>query len=305
MEKIKIIANPKSGREQALTKINQMINYFSEDGYKIDIRFTKKRNDGAKFALEDEGEDVIICYGGDGTLNEVVNGIYHRERKVPLAILAGGTVNDFATFLNLPTNIKEFCDMVKENNQIDVDLGMAGERVFANVAAAGTLTEVAYTVSDDLKSKIGRLAYYIEGVKEFTKLRQNNQELITANIQCEELKTEEKIHMFLIANSASVGGFKKIAPMAEVYDGYLDVVILMGINPSEVLEIAPSVLSGKHIDHNKVIYLKTKEITISADKKLNVDVDGEKAGKLPMTFKVLDKALKLIVRGGDKIDSNN
>ena len=306
MKKIKIIANPKSGREQALTKINQMINYFSEDGYRIDLRFTKHRNDGAKFALEDEGEDVIICYGGDGTLNEVVNGIYRRERQVPLAILAGGTVNDFATILNLPTNVKEFCDMVKENNQIDVDLGMAGDRVFANVAAAGTLTEVAYTVSDDLKSKIGRLAYYIEGVKEFTKLRQKeNQELITAKIVSKELKTEEKIHMFLIANSASVGGFKKIAPRAEVYDGYLDVVILMGINPSEVLEIAPSVLSGRHIDHNKVIYLKTKEITISTDKDLNVDVDGEKAGKLPMTFKVLDKALKLIVRGGDISDINN
>lgn len=300
MKKIKIIANPKSGREQALTKINQLINLFSEDGYKIDLRFTKKRNDGMIFAEEDEGEDLIICYGGDGTLNEVVNGIYHRNRKVPLAILAGGTVNDFATFLDLPTNIRDFYDMIKANNQIDVDLGMAGERVFANVAAAGLLTEVAYTVSDDLKSKIGRMAYYFEGIKEFARLRQmDDRDLIKAKIKSEELELEEEIHMFLVANSASVGGFKKIAPKAEVYDGYLDVVILKGITSGEVLEIAPSILSGKHIDHNKIIYLKTKEITIETDKKLVVDVDGEKAGELPMTFKVLDKALKLIVRGGD------
>ncbi|MBP2026177.1 diacylglycerol/lipid kinase family protein [Peptoniphilus stercorisuis] len=300
MKKIKIIANPKSGREQALTKINQLINLFSEDGYKIDLRFTKKRNDGMIFAEEDEGEDLIICYGGDGTLNEVVNGIYHRNRKVPLAILAGGTVNDFATFLDLPTNIRDFYDMIKANNQIDVDLGMAGERVFANVAAAGLLTEVAYTVSDDLKSKIGRMAYYFEGIKEFARLRQmDDRDLIKAKIKSEELESEEEIHMFLVANSASVGGFKKIAPKAEVYDGYLDVVILKGITSGEVLEIAPSILSGKHIDHNKIIYLKTKEITIETDKKLVVDVDGEKAGELPMTFKVLDKALKLIVRGGD------
>lgn len=300
MKKIKIIANPNSGREQALIKINQLINLFSEDGYKIDLRFTKKKNDGTIFAGEDEGEDIIICYGGDGTLNEVVNGMYHRSRQVPLAILAGGTVNDFATILDIPTNVKDFYAMVKENNQIDVDLGMAGDRVFANVAAAGMLTEVAYTVSDELKSKIGRMAYYIEGVKEFSKLRQMSEEnLITAKIESEELVSEEKIHMFLIANSASVGGFKKIAPRAEVYDGYLDVVILKGIKSSEVLEIAPSILSGKHIDHDKVIYLKTKEITISTDKELIVDVDGEKAGVLPMTFKVLDKALKLVIRGGD------
>lgn len=298
MKKIKIIANPKSGREQALIKINQLINLFSEDGYKIDLRFTKKKNDGAIFASEDEGEDLIICYGGDGTLNEVVNGIYYRERKVPLAILAGGTVNDFATFLDLPTNVRDFYEMIKRNNQIDVDLGMAGDRIFANVAAAGMLTEVAYTVSDDLKSKIGRIAYYIEGVKEFVKIRQDS-DLITASIKSEELEAEEKIHMFLVANSASVGGFKKIAPQAEVYDGYLDVLILKGINSSEILEIGPSILSGKHIDHDKVIYLKTKEITISTDKELIVDVDGERAGKLPMTFKVLDKAITLIVKGGD------
>lgn len=298
MKKIKIIANPKSGREQALIKINQLINLFSEDGYKIDLRFTKKKNDGAIFASEDEGEDLIICYGGDGTLNEVVNGIYYRERKVPLAILAGGTVNDFATFLDLPTNVRDFYEMIKRNNQIDVDLGMAGDRIFANVAAAGMLTEVAYTVSDDLKSKIGRIAYYIEGVKEFVKIRQDS-DLITASIKSEELEAEEKIHMFLVANSASVGGFKKIAPQAEVYDGYLDVLILKGISSSEILEIGPSILSGKHIDHDKVIYLKTKEITISTDKELIVDVDGERAGKLPMTFKVLDKAITLIVKGGD------
>lgn len=300
MKKIKIIANPKSGREQALTKINQLINLFSQDGYKIDLRFTKKRNDGTIFASEDEGEDLIICYGGDGTLNEVVNGIYYRERKVPLAILAGGTVNDFATFLDLPTNVRDFYEMIKNNNQIQVDLGMAGDRIFANVAAAGMLTEVAYTVSDDLKSKIGRMAYYIEGVKEFVKIRQmDEKDLITAKIKSEELETEEKINMFLIANSASVGGFKKIAPKAEVYDGYLDVVILKGISTSDILEIGPSILSGKHIDHDKVIYLKTKEITISTDKELIVDVDGERAGKLPMTFKVLDKAISLIVKGGD------
>lgn len=300
MKKIKIIANPKSGREQALSKINQLINIFSDDGYKIDLRFTKKQFDATEYAKEDEGEDLIICYGGDGTLNEVVNGIYHRKRKVPLAILAGGTVNDFATILDIPTNVREFYEMVKENNVIDVDLGLAGDKVFANVAAAGVLTEVAYTVSTDLKNKIGRLAYYIEGIKEFTKLRQNDtSELINATIECEELSSTEKIHMFIIANSASVGGFKKIAPKAEVYDGYLDVLILKGLNTAEVLEIAPSVLSGKHIDHDKVIYLKTKEIKISTDKELSVDVDGEKAGKLPMTFKVLNKALQLVVKGGE------
>lgn len=300
IEKIKIIVNPKSGREQALVKINQLITLFSRDGYKIDLRFTKKTNDGMRYAAEDEGEDLIISYGGDGTLNEVVNGIYRRKRKVPLAIFAGGTVNDFATILDLPTNVRDFYEMIKAGEVIDVDLGLAGDRVFANVAAAGLLTEVAYTVSDELKAKIGRLAYYMEGLKEFAKFRQLEvEDLVSAKIKSEEFNSEEKILMFIVANSASVGGFKRVAPKAQVYDGYLDVVILKGLNIAEMIEIAPAIISGKHINHDKVIYLKTKNINIKTDKKLTVDVDGEKAGQLPMAFKVLEKELQLVVRGGD------
>lgn len=295
MEKIKIIANPKSGKEQAVNKINALINLMSSDGYKIDLRFTSKRGDAMLFAEEDEGEDLIISVGGDGTLNEVVNGIYKSNRDTPLAIFQAGTVNDFANVLKIPSNVRSFYEMIKKKNIQKVDLGMAGDRVFANVAAGGMFTNIAYQVTEDKKTLLGRMAYYIEGVKEFAKLGNPDANIIKADINCKELSAKEDVLMFVIANSASVGGFKYLAPDAEVFDGYLDVLIVKELEMYDIPILLPSILNGSHTGHDKVIYLKTKEITIDANKDVAIDVDGEKAGSLPMTFKILEEALNLVV----------
>ncbi|RVU54031.1 diacylglycerol/lipid kinase family protein [Anaerosphaera multitolerans] len=295
MEKIKIIANPKSGKEQAINKINALISLFSQDGYKIDLRFTTKRGDAMIFAEEDDGEDLIISVGGDGTLNEVVNGLYKSKRDVPLAILQAGTVNDFANVLKIPNNIRGFYEMIKRGKIKKVDLGMAGDRVFVNVAAGGMFTNIAYQVPEEKKTLLGRMAYYIEGVKELTKLGNPEESIIEAKINCEELNTVENVLMFIIANSASVGGFRYLAPDAEVFDGYLDVLIVKELELYDIPLLLPSILNGTHTEHDKVIYLKTKEITIESNKDVVIDVDGEKTESLPMTFKILEKALNLVV----------
>ncbi|WP_036730064.1 diacylglycerol/lipid kinase family protein [Peptoniphilus mikwangii] len=296
MEKIKIIVNPKSGREQSIAKLSALIGLISKDGYKIDLRFTTKRGDALRFASEDEGEDLIISVGGDGTLNEVVNGMYFANRKTPLAVLQCGTVNDFATVLNIPSNIKDFYNMIKIGKVMPVDLGMAGDRVFVNVAAGGFLTDIAYQVSEDKKTILGRMAYYLEGIKEVSKIGIiNDIEFKKIKFESQEYKREEETLMFIIANSGHIGGFKNLAPDAEVYDGYLDVLIIKAINITDLPTLLTSILSGSHVSHEKVEYLKTKEIKISTKEKIVIDVDGEKAGKLPMTFRVLEKALNLVV----------
>lgn len=295
-KKIKIIANPLSGREEALEKVLDFIRLLSLDQWDINLLFTHKRGDGIKFASKDDGEDIIVACGGDGTLNEVVNGIIKSGRDTPLGILQAGTVNDFANYFKLPTDPYKFYKLIKEGRIKKIDVGIAGDRVFANVAAGGMLTEIAYTVAEDQKAILGRMAYYMEGARQMVRLNFSQaSKSYKMKIDCKEYQGEENIFFFLIANTTSVGGFKKIVPEATVSDGYLDVLMLKEPSTMDILEIAPRVLTGDHIDHDRIIYLKTKEITLTSDVDLDIDVDGEKAGNLPMTFKVKEDALTLII----------
>ena len=296
MKRVKIIANPSSGRGAALGKILELIELMSHDEYEIELLFTHLEGDGKNFAANYTGEDFIICSGGDGTVNEVVNGIYLSKRDTPLAILQSGTVNDFANAQGLPTSPFKFYNMIKNFNIKTIDLGLAGERAFINVAAGGMLTEIAYSVTAERKASLGNMAYYLEGVKELLEKKFfKYQKSINLKIKSKEFTGDVDSLLFLITNSTSVGGFKKMAPFADVSDGYLDVLIFKKIKISDAPELFASLVGGKHLDHNKVIYLKTKNIKIESEDDVTIDVDGEKTSTLPMDFKVLENRLKIIV----------
>lgn len=296
MKRVKIIANPNSGRGTALNKILELIKLMSKDKYEIELLFTHQEGDGTRFAYDYSGEDFIICSGGDGTVNEVVNGIYLSGRDTPLGILQSGTVNDFANAQRLPTSPNAFYKMIKNFKTRTIDLGLAGERAFINVAAGGMLTEIAYSVTAERKASLGNMAYYLEGVRELLEKKFfKYQKSINLKIKSKEFTGDVDALLFLITNSTSVGGFKKMAPFADVSDGYLDVLIFKRIKISDAPELFASLVGGKHLDHDKVIYLKTKNINIESDEDVTIDVDGEKTSTLPMNFKVLENRLKIIV----------
>lgn len=296
MKRVKIIANPNSGRGAALSKILELIELMSEDRYEIELLFTHEECDGTRFAYDYSGEDFIICSGGDGTVNEVVNGMYLSGRDIPLGILQSGTVNDFANAQGLPTSPYAFYKIIKNYKTKTIDLGLAGDRAFINVAAGGMLTEIAYTVSAEKKASLGDMAYYLEGARVLLEEKIfKSKNSLNFYIESEEFTGTVEGLLFLITNSTSVGGFKKMAPLADISDGYLDVLIFKEIRISDVPELFASLMGGRHVDHNKVMYLKTKNIKISSDENLTIDVDGEKASTLPMTFKVLENKLKIIV----------
>jgi diacylglycerol kinase (ATP) len=294
MKKVKIISNPSSGRQLIQRKLDYLCKLLIDDGYLVG-KFTTEKKDDAMFETIKtckEDWDIIIACGGDGTVNEVAKGIANSDRKVPVAILSAGTVNDFANHVNLPKNVTEFYNMIKREKTIDVDLGRVNDEYFVNVAAGGLLANVGYQVQPQAKAILGRMAYYLEGLREIPK---QLFEPINVEFESEEYINKEEILLFLISNSSSIGGFKRLAPEANVSDGYLDVVIIKKSDVQDLANIFFSIFRGEHINHPNVRYFKSKKITISTEDNVSIDIDGEYGGKLPATFEVVPKAFKIII----------
>lgn len=292
MKKIKVIYNPSSGRQVIQRRIDSIVLNLLDKGYIVGKFITKKKDDALYETIKCCNEDwdgIIVC-GGDGTVNEVASGIVLGNRKIPVAILPSGTVNDFASFLKLPTNPSEFTNMIERWETIDVDLGKVNDKYFVNVAAGGLLANVAHQVSSESKTVLGRMAYYIEGIKEIPKV---GFKPIKVKVMSENYTSEDDILLFLISNSSSIGGFKKIAPNAEIQDGYLDCVLIKKADIQSLITIFINILRGEHVNHSKVEYFKTDKIFIETDEELHVDIDGEYAGTLPAVFEVLPKSFKI------------
>lgn len=294
MKRVKLIVNPSSGRQTAETRIDNLSKLLLDSGYTVGKFFTEKKDDAMHEAIKTcKGDwDIIVVCGGDGTVNEVAKGIAVSEVKLPVAILSSGTVNDFANYMNVPTKITDFFEMIENGKIIDIDLGKVGDDYFVNVAAGGLLTNVGYQVQPEAKAILGRLAYYFEGLKELA-----IEGIAPINMKFESLEytKEEKVLLFLVSNSSSIGGFKKLAPKADVIDGLLDVLIIRDSDIAEIANIFFNILRGEHINHPNVAYFNTDKITISCDSKVTLDVDGEYGGVLPKTFEVVHKGMKIFV----------
>lgn len=294
MKKVKIIYNPSSGRQVIERRLNRLCKLLFDDGYTLSKFTTSKKDDAMLETIKtcNEDWDLIIVSGGDGTVNEVAKGIAISDKKVPVAILSSGTVNDFANYLKLPKNIYDFYKIIKREKTIDVDLGRVNNEYFVNVAAGGLLSNVGYQVPSEQKMLLGRLAYYFEGLKEITL---QSFEPIRLKIQSQEYTSEEDILLFLISNSSSIGGFKKLAPHASITDGLLDVVVIKKTDVQNLANIFISIFSGNHINHPSVKYFKTNKITLDSNELVELDIDGEYGGRLPATFEVVPNAFRVIV----------
>lgn len=295
MKKIKIIANPSSGREGAVEIINKLLVPFASKGTSILLNFTQEAGDARKFAATDDGEDCIISMGGDGTVNEVVSGLYDAKRDTPLAIYPAGTVNDFAESMGIPKDPYDFYTMVVYGKKSAVDIGLCGDSAFINVCAVGAFSEIGYSVGDEAKSAVGRLAYYAEGFRMFRE-RDFLKSGFDVHIDCDGEIIDTKAMMVMVSNSNSVGGFAKISPEADVKDGLLELAVIEEMSMAKLFELFRTIGLGKHINHDHFIYRHGKKIELRADTPMHVDIDGEKGPCLPQTIQVVPGAVQLITK---------
>ena len=294
---VKIINNPSSGRTTIQKNLEGIVGRLVLDGT---FKTVKKVDTTANFdykkcmeAAKAENIDIVMAIGGDGTANRVVNGMINAGLDVPLVIVPAGTVNDFATHLELPSDIEGICNMIKKKRIKRIDICKVNERYFINIAACGLFTDVALKTNVELKTMFGRFAYYAEGIKEIPK--QIFQSL-PMKFSYDNEKFEEDLAIFAVVNTPVVGGFKKFAPEAKLDDNMFDVIIIKKTDIIDTANLFLKILRGDHLGSDTVRHFQTDRLYVeSVNKGLKIDIDGEDGGGFPAEFTIVSSALDIYV----------
>ncbi|WP_182200992.1 diacylglycerol kinase [Paraliobacillus salinarum] len=292
MQRARIIYNPTSGRELFKKELPLVLQRFEQAGYETSVHATTGIGDATTAASQavDRGFDVIVAAGGDGTINEVINGMAEKDNRPKLGIIPVGTTNDFARALHIPRQIDKAVDVILANRSVALDIGRVNDHYFMNIAGGGKLTELSYEAPSKLKTMIGQLAYYLKGIEMLPSLRP-----INVRIEYDGTLFEDEIMLFLVANTNSIGGFEKLAPDAEMNDGVFDLLILKKTNLAEFVRIATQALKGNHLEDDRILYTRAKRIKVSTDEKMQLNVDGEFGGLLPGEFVNLHQHIEYFV----------
>lgn len=289
-KRARLIYNPTSGQEIMKKNVAEVLNVLEGFGYETSAFQTTPEKDSAKKEAERAalaGFDLVIAAGGDGTINEVVNGIAPLKKRPKMAIIPTGTTNDYARALKVPRgNPVEATKLIGKNQLIKMDIGQAYEDTyFINIAAAGSFTELTYSVPSQLKTMFGYLAYLVKGVELLPQVSK-----VPVRITHDNGVFEGDVSMIFTALTNSVGGFEQIAPDAKLDDGKFTLILVKTANLIEILHLIRLVLDGgKHINDRRVEYIKTSYIEIEpkSDKRMMINLDGEYGGDAPITLKNL------------------
>ena len=280
-KRARIIYNPTSGKELFKRTLPDVLIKLEKASFETSAYATEKIGDAtteAKRCLTQD-YDVLIAAGGDGTLNEVINGIAEHPNRPKIGIIPMGTVNDFGRALHLPNDIMSAIDVIIEGHSTRVDIGKMNSRYFINLAAGGQLTQVSYETPSRLKSIVGPFAYYIKGFEMLPQMK-----AVDLRIEYDDEVFQGEALLFLLGLTNSMAGFEKLVPDAKLDDGYFTLIIVEKANLAELGHIMTLASRGEHIKHPKVHYKKAKSINISSFIDLQLNVDGEYGGKLPGNF---------------------
>ncbi|MBO0470512.1 diacylglycerol kinase [Enterococcus sp. DIV0242_7C1] len=306
MKKARVIYNPTSGKELVKKNLADILSILEECGYEASAFATTPEENSAKNEarrVAESGFDLIVAAGGDGTINEVVNGIAPLENRPKMAIIPAGTTNDYARALKIPRdNIVRAAEVIRKNQTVKMDIGRARENYFINIAAGGHLTELTYEVPSELKSIFGYLAYLAKGAEMLPRVKP-----IKMRMEYDEGVYEGNASMFFLGLTNSVGGFETIVPDAKLDDGKFSLIIVKTANVFEILHLVALMLNGgKHVEDPRLIYTKTSYLhaeTLDPKAKMMINLDGEYGGDAPMEFTNLHQHIEMFANA-DAIPSN-
>jgi YegS/Rv2252/BmrU family lipid kinase len=280
-----VILNPAARSDKAV-KMKSLIEGLP--GHPI-VRLTSHRGNAQELATRgiEEGFENIIAAGGDGTINEVVNGIAGSDAT--LGILPVGTMNVFAAELGIPTgNLHRAWDVITGGHLVELDMPMANENRFIQMAGVGLDAEVVRKTSLESKKSLGPLSYLIT----LTQVASLTPPVLTLEFSD---KSQRQGCFALIGNGRYYGGPFSVFKKASLSDGLLDVVLCKNQTHWDVVRYFQAVIFGTHMNLPDVEYFQTDTLRITANTEVPVELDGEVAGLLPCEFKISHKKLRVLV----------
>jgi lipid kinase, YegS/Rv2252/BmrU family len=275
-KKVLFIYNPNAGKELIKPKLAEIIDIIVKAGYEMVIYPTQSYQDAYRKITEYKDEyDLVICSGGDGTIDEVVTGMMNREERVPIGYIPTGTTNDFATSLYIPKNLLAAADTAVNGKKFPCDVGIFNEDIFVYIAAFGLFTDVSYQTKQEIKNVFGHLAYILEGSK-----RIFNIPSYEMKVTYDDVVIEEEFIFGMITNSRSVGGFRNMIGDRVVFDdGKFEVTLIKKPkNPIEMQEIIAALLLS-NIDSKHMYAFQSSKISFESKESLAWTLDGEYGGE--------------------------
>ena len=294
MKKLLFIMNPFAGPKKANKVLPEILLVFAEAGYEIRIAMTTGAGSASKLAQE-QGRDVdlVVCCGGDGTLNETITGLLRAGLRIPVGYIPSGTTNDFATSLKLSHNPVQAAKDILEGDPVPYDVGQFGDRYFCYVASFGAFTKASYAVPQTVKNALGHTAYVLGGISELSQIRNEH-----VRMEIDGEVVEDDFLFGAICNSTSIGGILTLPPdQVDMGDGIFEVMLIRA--PRNVNEITECLLAVQNQTYNcgMITFRPARSVKILSDPFMSWTLDGEKAtGYSEITVNNLHHAISIIQR---------
>jgi YegS/Rv2252/BmrU family lipid kinase len=292
------LVNPAAENGAAGRRWPELAHEAASLGLQGETRFSERPGHLTELAREAAADaDLLVAVGGDGTVNEVVNGIAGLD--VELALIPRGTGGDFVRTFGIPRKLDRAVEVALRGRTRAIDLGRgryrswAGEdedSYFANIASAGMSGAIAKRTNETSKALGGKVSYAWATVAVFSRWRSDE-----VRVRVDGTEQAGRMHDVIVANGRYLGGGMKMVPEAEPDDGLLDVLLIGDLTKRDLLLTMPKTYRGKHLPHPKATLLRGTTVEIDAPEPLPVELDGEQPGTTPVCFEIVPRALRLRV----------
>ena len=292
MKKMLFIMNPFAGQKKANRYLPEILLLFTRAGYEITTFMTTGTGSAAKMAEKRSREaDLVVCCGGDGTLNETVTGMLRAGATAPIGYIPAGSTNDFASSLKLSSNVMQAARDILEGQPVAYDVGRFGDRYFSYVASFGAFTKSSYTVPQNIKNALGHTAYLLGGISELSQIKNEH-----IRMEIDGQVVEDDYLFGAICNSTSIGGILTLDPkQVDMGDGLFEILLVRAArNLAEITECIQAVQSQKY-NCAMITFRSAKSVKIYADPTMLWTLDGEKEeGHEEVTAENLHHAIRLM-----------
>jgi len=273
MKQMLLIVNPVAGLKKASKYLPEIIEVFNRAEYEVRVYITVQESDAERIAkLMEQPLDLVVCCGGDGTLNATVNVMLQNKKNIPIGYIPAGSTNDFANSLGLPSDVVEAAKRVVNGTPTAYDVGRFPGRYFTYVASFGAFTKASYSTAQNIKNSLGHMAYVLEGIQEISKIRKWHLKLET------DTEVLEDDYLFgAVCNSTSVGGILTLNPeLVDMGDGKFEVLLIRA--PKNISEVGEciSALKAQTYDCGMITFRSAGHIQITTEAEMQWSLDGER-----------------------------